>query len=185
MSEACRHEEICHWSPGEDGTLQRLAIIPDIVPGLDEPREVTLAQGKSPSIEQGAVVILQCEDKVEQYLEDNLARQGAIKLERGKVPVALVVDRSSIDDSTSYPLQLSLKDTSSEATNGTKSLNNGCIARTEEEEIVHAKYCVGCDGANSWTRNEMGIGVHLEGTDSIWGLYIRVSLSLSFMLIRK
>lgn len=46
MSEACRHEEICHWSPGEDGTLQRLARVPDIVPGLDEPREVTLAQGK-------------------------------------------------------------------------------------------------------------------------------------------
>ncbi|KAL9609442.1 MAG: hypothetical protein Q9167_005797 [Letrouitia subvulpina] len=167
MSEACRHEEICHWSPGKDGTLQRLAIVPDIVPGLDEPREVTLAQ-----------------DKVEQYLEDNLTRQSSIKLERGKVPVALVVDGSNINDSNSHPLQLSLKDISSKATNETKSLNNGYIAGTEEEEIIHARYCVGCDGANSWTRNKVDIGVQLEGTDSIWGV-IDIVPKTNFPDIRK
>lgn len=45
MSEACRHEEICHWSSDASGQLRRVAIVPDAVPGLDTPREVTLAQG--------------------------------------------------------------------------------------------------------------------------------------------
>ena len=47
MSDACRHEEICHWGSDEDGNLRRLAVVPDVVPGLDEPREVTLAQGRA------------------------------------------------------------------------------------------------------------------------------------------
>ena len=47
MSEACKHEEICHWSSDASGQLRRLAVVPDAVPGLDAPREVTLAQGIS------------------------------------------------------------------------------------------------------------------------------------------
>ena len=170
MSEACRHEEICHWSSGEDGKIQRLAIVPDIVPGLDEPREVTLAQGRLPFPRyEDLVTVSICKDKVERYLEQNLDRRGSIKVERGKIPTALIVDERRVEDPCSHPINLSLM-------HATTSSIDGYTEDAEEQEIVQAKFVIGCDGANSWTRKQMKIGVHLEGSDSVWGSLVNVLL---------
>jgi phenol 2-monooxygenase len=47
-------------------------------------------------------------------------------------------------------------------------------------EIVRAKYVVGCDGAHSWTRRQLGYQLEGEPTDYIWGvLGTTTPLSLS------
>jgi phenol 2-monooxygenase len=37
-------------------------------------------------------------------------------------------------------------------------------------ETVRAKYMVGCDGAHSWTRRQLGFQLEGEPTDFIWGV---------------
>jgi phenol 2-monooxygenase (NADPH) len=37
-------------------------------------------------------------------------------------------------------------------------------------ETVHAKYLIGCDGAHSWTRKQLGIDMDGENADAIWGV---------------
>ena len=37
-------------------------------------------------------------------------------------------------------------------------------------EIIKAKYMVGCDGAHSWTRRQLGFTMEGEQTDFIWGV---------------
>ncbi|KIX06954.1 uncharacterized protein Z518_04930 [Rhinocladiella mackenziei CBS 650.93] len=37
-------------------------------------------------------------------------------------------------------------------------------------ETIQAKYIIGCDGAHSWTRKEVGINMTAEDTDVFWGI---------------
>ena len=39
-----------------------------------------------------------------------------------------------------------------------------------ETEIIKTKYVVGCDGAHSWTRRQLGFELQGEPTDFIWGV---------------
>ena len=41
-------------------------------------------------------------------------------------------------------------------------------SRAGSKEIVRAKYMIGCDGAHSWTRNQLGYKLEGEQTDYIW-----------------
>lgn len=41
---------------------------------------------------------------------------------------------------------------------------NGQTASTQDVEIINAKYLIGCDGAHSWTRNQVGISLEGEST---------------------
>jgi flavin-dependent dehydrogenase len=42
--------------------------------------------------------------------------------------------------------------------------------KTGTSEVVHAKYMIGCDGAHSWTRRQLGFSMEGEQTDFIWGV---------------
>jgi len=37
-------------------------------------------------------------------------------------------------------------------------------------EVIHAKYMIGCDGAHSWTRRQLGFQMEGEQTNFIWGV---------------
>lgn len=46
-----------------------------------------------------------------------------------------------------------------------------------DDEVVHAKYVLGCDGARSWTRRALGFELEGEATDFIWGVMDVVPLT--------
>ena len=37
-------------------------------------------------------------------------------------------------------------------------------------EVIKARYMIGCDGAHSWTRRQLGFSMEGEQTDFIWGV---------------
>ena len=43
-------------------------------------------------------------------------------------------------------------------------------AKEGSEEIVKAKYVIGCDGAHSWVRRQLGFEMEGEPTDFVWGV---------------
>ena len=38
------------------------------------------------------------------------------------------------------------------------------------EEVIKAKYLIGCDGAHSWTRHQVGLTLEGESSDDVWGV---------------
>lgn len=116
-----------------------------------------------------------------------------IKVERMVIPTSLSIDEQKIEDDDAYPLTVTLRNLSEEEATPTQRLSNlrdglfrsnlanddvgSKIEKQNEqedtrEEVVRAKYVVGCDGAHSWTRKMLGkeFEMHGEMTDFIWGV---------------
>lgn len=165
-------------NPGEDGVIRRSDRVPDVPPGLSRFQQIVLHQGR-----------------IERFFLDNIKKysKDTLHVERAVLPESLEIDDERCDDHSpdNYPLTVKLRYlTEEEATpaqsNGSK-VNDGLfrsnlaeddtddlIAKSRDKqgttEIVKAKYMVGCDGAHSWTRRQLGFMLEGEPTDFIWGV---------------
>lgn len=165
--------EIAFWNPGPDGTIHRTGRIPDTIPGLSRFQQVVLHQGR-----------------IERFFLDDIKRYGNIVVERGVLPEKLEIDTSKVEDPEAYPISIQLRQlTDEEATpkamgataNGLFRSNVGAAFDKDDQEgglgkaepgsleVVHAKYVMGCDGAHSWVRRQIGAKMEGEPTDFIWG----------------
>ncbi|RFU79417.1 phenol 2-monooxygenase [Trichoderma arundinaceum] len=172
--------EICLWNPDENGTIKRSDRIADTIPGISRFQQVVLHQGR-----------------IERFFLDAIAEASDICVERGVMPSSLKIDESLVDEDAAYPITVTLKHlTEEEATpkQSSTSVNGQAIqdglfrsnlakddtqdlldaskpcAKANNEEVVHAKYLIGADGAHSWTRNQIGLRLEGDSTDYIWGV---------------
>lgn len=111
------------------------------------------------------------------------------------MPESLKYNEAEAEDYNAYPIEVKLQHLSEEeatpkqtngSTNG-QAIANGLFRSnmaaddTEEmlssakangkagtTETVRAKYMIGCDGAHSWTRKQLGYKLEGEQTDYIW-----------------
>lgn len=115
------------------------------------------------------------------------------------LPETLDLDEASANDPDAYPITLTVRHLSEEQsnpsafkgeTNGTRSglFRSSLLSAAEEEklyntegsavvETVKAKYLVGCDGAHSWTRRQLGIRMIGDQTNHVWGVLDMVPLT--------
>ncbi|KAF1960548.1 hypothetical protein CC80DRAFT_403317 [Byssothecium circinans] len=170
--------EMCMWNPGEDGIIRRSDRVPDVPAGLSRFTQIVLHQGR-----------------IERFFLDNIKKysKDTLHVERAVLPESLEIDEKLCDDHSqdSYPITVKLRYlTDEEATpaqsNGTtvqdglfrsnmaEDDTDDLIQRSREKqgstEIVKTKYVVGCDGAHSWTRRQLGFKLEGEPTDFIWGV---------------
>lgn len=91
---------------------------------------------------------------IEDIFLESMANHGLV-VERPKTMTSLEISSSPSDLSspTSHPVKCTIK-----------SLTDS------SEEIIHAKYVIGADGAHSWIRKTLGIAMEGEQTDYIWGV---------------
>lgn len=172
--------EICLWNPDKNGKLQRSDRIPDTIPHISRFQQVVLHQGR-----------------IERFFLDNIkeASNDEIQVERGVLPESLDFDVSKAEDYDAYPITVKLRHLSEEeatpklsatSANGqgvsdglhrsnmtpddTQDMLNAAKLnnKAETSETVKAKYMVGCDGAHSWVRNQVGFQLRGESTDYIW-----------------
>lgn len=76
------------------------------------------------------------------------------------------IDESLLSNENAYPFTVTL-------TNDKEPLINGVDERGSEpgeESIVECKYIIGCDGAHSWVRENLGIVMEGAQTESVWGV---------------
>ncbi|GAA5961789.1 hypothetical protein JCM3765_004073 [Sporobolomyces pararoseus] len=178
--EGSRMSSIRFWNPDpETGRLMRTSEIPDTIPGLSRFQQTILHQAR-----------------VEHYLlEDALKHsKGAFAPERSMLPESLSIDESLVSNLDAYPISVKVRHLSEEEsnptafkgdTNGTRSglFRSSLLSASEEEklyqkngstpekiEIIHAKYLVGCDGAHSWTRRQLGVKMIGEQVNAVWGV---------------
>jgi phenol 2-monooxygenase len=134
--------------------------------------------------------------RIERFFLDNIRKYSDIEVERGVMPESLAIDESVVEDPNAYPITVQLRHlTEEEATPAQQSVDGGTtetvqdglfrsnladddtdelLRRSREKdgssEIVYAKYLIGCDGAHSWTRRQIGAELEGEPTDFIWGV---------------
>lgn len=118
-----------------------------------------------------------------------------IRVERMVLPTSLSIDEADDGDDDAHPVTVTLRHLTEEEATPTQRLSNlsdglfrsnlagddvgDMLARSAarnghgpREEVVKAKYVVGCDGAHSWTRKSLGPEYEMQGemTDYIWGV---------------
>jgi flavin-dependent dehydrogenase len=164
-------------NPGKDGTLRRSDRVPDVPPGLSRFQQIVLHQGR-----------------IERFFLDHIKKHSndTLRVERAVLPETLHIDDNCDDHSPdNYPITVQLRYLTKEEAKPAQSkgpgVNDGLfrsnlaeddtdalIAKSREKEgnteSVRAKYMVGCDGAHSWTRGQLGFKLEGEPTDYIWGV---------------
>ena len=134
---------------------------------------------------------------IESHILDAIHDRADIKVERATLPTSLKFDKSQAEDIDAYPITVELRHlredeleadeikSHSITQDGIKAEDNmfrASYRRKDNDiiyqpsgkegttEIVHAKYLLGCEGAHSWTRRQLGFKMEGESTDIVWGV---------------
>ncbi|RBR27018.1 uncharacterized protein FIESC28_00286 [Fusarium coffeatum] len=174
--------EICMWNPGPDGIIRRSDRIPDTIVGLSRFQQVVVHQGR-----------------IERFFLDNIKKysKDQIKVGRAILPETIDIDKSQLENPEAYPVTVKLRHLTEEeatppqqATASKNQASDGLFrsnlvfddevdndsvlrqaqARDAASETIHAKYVIGCDGARSWVRSQIGLELQGEASDMIWGV---------------
>lgn len=135
--------------------------------------------------------------RIERFFLDSISAHSDIVVERGVLPETLEFDESQAEDDDAFPITVKLRHLSEEEAtpkqNATSANGAGMqdglfrsnLAPDDTEELIkvskladkagstetiQARYMVGCDGAHSWVRNQLGFKLRGESTDYIWGV---------------
>ncbi|KAM5530945.1 hypothetical protein V8D89_015390 [Ganoderma adspersum] len=92
---------------------------------------------------------------IQALFRDSMSTKGVV-VEQPMIPTSIELshEKSEYEDPKAYPVKVTLKHLDS----------------PEREEIVHAKFVLGSDGAHSWVRKAFNIAMDGDQTDSIWGV---------------
>ncbi|KAI1821625.1 FAD binding domain-containing protein [Xylaria intraflava] len=181
---ANRMFEVSFWNPDSTGRIRRNDRHPNNITGLSRFTEAVLHQGR-----------------IEGFFLNGIAASyphpanpaHTTKIERMVIPTSLSIDEEKVDDDDAYPVTVTLRHLTEEEATPTQRLSNlsdglfrsnlagddvaSMIEESEKrkdarEEVIQAKYVVGCDGAHSWTRKTLGkdFEMHGEMTEYIWGV---------------
>ena len=146
--------------------------------------------------------------RIERFFLDSIAEHSDIRVERGVLPEEVELDSAKAEDSSAYPIQVKLRHLSDDeatpaqnssnlpdglfrsnlAKDDTDDLIRNSLGKQSYTEKLHAKYMVGCDGAHSWTRRQLGFTMEGEQTDFIWGVLDIIPITdfrTDFMLLRE
>ncbi|KAK3896534.1 FAD-binding monooxygenase [Staphylotrichum tortipilum] len=169
--------EIRFWNPDQEGQLYRSDAIIDTKAGLSRFQQATLHQG--------------C---IEDYIFKYIQKHSDITVERALMPESLTIDAAQAESDDAYPVSITLRELPKPADEAPAANGNGnkipnglyrsnlaadpnaallqsaqATSGTRTEKIL-AKYVVGCDGAHSWTRRQIGSVMEGEQTDYVWGV---------------
>ncbi|OJA18323.1 hypothetical protein AZE42_02802 [Rhizopogon vesiculosus] len=114
-----------------------------------ETNKVFRLNGVEVALHQGAI---------ESIFLDSMKELG-VEVERSTIPtsIELSTDENELTDPSSHPVRVALQ---------RLDLPEG----ESKEEIVHAKFVLGADGAHSWVRKTFDISMDGEQSDFIWGV---------------
>lgn len=149
--------------------IKRTDRVPNNLLGVSRFKEVVLHQGH-----------------IERFFLESLEGHSSIQVERAVLPEELELDYSKSEDHDAYPITVKLRHLDEEEANcKSKSTNLSKSGSAKDDayiwtqknqekagftEIIKAKYMIGCDGAHSWTRRQLGFAMEGEQTDFIWGV---------------
>ncbi len=177
--------EICLWNPNEQGVIRRSDRIPDTIPGISRFQQVVLHQGR---IERFFLDSIKEHSDIEVergVLPEKLEFDASKAEDEDAYPITVTlrhltdVEATPHQDLSSTAVNPALNDSAPQnglfrsnlAADDTNDLIRKARAEAGSTEIVKAKYMIGCDGAHSWTRRQIGSKMEGEQTDFIWWVF--------------
>ncbi|KAJ5097871.1 FAD binding domain-containing protein [Penicillium argentinense] len=177
--------EICFWNPDESGQIRRSGRIPDTIPGISRFQQVVLHQGRIErffldSIKEHSGIVVE-----RGVLPTSFEFDNAKAADFEDYPITVTLRTLSESEAIPRQQQQHHKDDHGNQT----TVNDGLFrsnlaaddtddliraaetnARADQVESVKAKFLVGCDGAHSWVRRQLGFKLEGDSTDYIWGV---------------
>ncbi|KAJ7847822.1 FAD binding domain-containing protein [Mycena olivaceomarginata] len=153
--------EVVFYNPDQDGNLVPTSRIPDTEPNTSRFRHRVLNQGR-----------------IEDFLIDCM-KTGGLTVERSMSPLSLELSDSTTE---SHPVTVKVQhlvpvEEASDPSSGLYRSNilsdeefNRSASKGGKIESIKAKYVVGCDGARSWTRNQLGFSLEGDSANIYWGV---------------
>ncbi|KAJ6469125.1 FAD binding domain-containing protein [Mycena vitilis] len=154
--------EVVFYNPDENGKLVPTSRIADTEPNTSRFRHCVLNQGR-----------------IEDFLIDCVEAHG-LTVERSLSPSLL---EYTDNETESHPVTVKLEHLApvediSNATSGMYRSNilsdeddlNRSTAQGTKTESIKARYVVGCDGARSWTRKQLGFSLEGDSANVYWGV---------------
>lgn len=146
-----------------------------------------------PGISRFPYGVTSSQQRIESLLQESIQRGSTVEIKWNVFPIGLVFDPARVGDDNSHPITVKLGylekfDPSStgpsqgeklndDAANGhDRSTNNRYLSSHSPrkyqtaDHILHCKYVLGCDGAHSWVRKNLGISMEGDQTNHIWGV---------------
>ena len=120
--------------------------------------------------------VLLAQHRIEAILIEEINQYPTVHIHHNVEPVSIDIDSSNVLDHSSHAIKIKLRPVErghlDHQTNGVKSspaqkLEHPCQG---DQETVHARYVIGCDGAHSWTRAQLGFCMEGEQTEYLWGV---------------
>ncbi|KAK4049481.1 hypothetical protein OIO90_005432 [Microbotryomycetes sp. JL221] len=173
VKEGAHINEVVHYEPGPNGGIVRTKRTPDNEPGTSRFPHAVLTQGR-----------------IERFMLDAMKEFDNLQVERSVQPTSLDVDQDLVNDFNAHAVTVKLRHlTEEESTPASQpgDVSNGLFRSnlfaddendakfTEspeagKEETVRAKFVVGCDGARSWVRKQMGLQLEGDSANTYWGV---------------
>ncbi|KAJ7321851.1 FAD binding domain-containing protein [Mycena albidolilacea] len=153
--------EVVFYNPDQDGNLVPTSRIPDTEPNTSRFRHRVLNQGR-----------------IEDFLIDCM-KTGGLTVERSISPLSLELSDSTTEN---HPVTVKVQhlipvEEASDPSSGLYRSNilsdeefNRSASKGGKIESIKAKYVVGCDGARSWTRNQLGFSLEGDSANIYWGV---------------
>lgn len=162
-------------NPGPDGVIRRSSRMPNTFPGISRfPYGVTRSQ-----------------QRIEGLLQESIQQNSTVEIKRDTFPIDLVFDPALVEGGNTYPITVKLghiedfDSSSTQPLQGDRLKNNALYghdptnthkyfsphspSKRKSHHIIHSKYVLGCDGAHSWVRKQLGIKMEGDQTDCVWG----------------
>ncbi|PGG95582.1 hypothetical protein AJ79_09972 [Helicocarpus griseus UAMH5409] len=179
--------EICLWNPDGTGRIRRSDRIPDTIVGISRFTQVVLHQGRierffldtikegksSLKVERGVLPTKfdYDESKAGNFNDHpitvtlrTLTEEEATPQQSGAIAAANGTKSGTKVQDGLFRSNLAPDDTD-ELIKATE-LND----RAGKTEVIKARFMVGCDGARSWVRQQLGFSLTGDSTDYIWGV---------------
>ena len=140
-----------------------------------------------PGISRFSQGILLAQHRIEGLILEDLVGYSNVDIQRNVEPRSIAYNHSEAEKQSDHPVTVRkahvgcrntvnpvTKTTSKEVveTSGqSKKRNlNGFYKHPVTEEVIRAKYVIGCDGVYSWTRAQLDFQMEGEQSDYIWGV---------------
>ena len=159
LKEANLMAQACIWNPNEDGILHcsNKISLNYYTPEVNRYYPRVLHQGR-----------------IERFLLDMIKEDNDLSVERGILPTSLSINEADVEDPSAYPVTVKLRKVPEEDSDGS----------VDDEEVVHAKYVIGTDGAHSWVRKQIHCKLEGDSKDDFWGV-IDIAATTDFPDIRS
>lgn len=109
------------------------------------------------------------QSRIETILLEQVLVSSHVEVRRNTVPTSLDIDESFIQshDQNSYPIRVGLMPFA--GAEASKTMDSDTSVQNALE-VIETKYLLGCDGAHSWVRKQLGLKLEGASRDVSWGV---------------